>query len=228
MTFASILQIVSLDPLQKGISARTKKPYEVQTAQCLLLNENGGVEQTGRMRIPDEWRPTVREDVYSVGFTLSVAQFGENKGLLIPRFTSLTSLSSGVMTAPTAPGVQVLQILRLDEPQTGTYDNGRDWVRQNAEVMLLEKVGNEFKPAPAGVGRMNVPEAFRDVVKVGAFSCAFALDVPTYGSTDKAIKAKHEVTARLTGLTPIQGGFRVGLPKSAPAARPAASEAVKA
>jgi len=206
MSFSSILQVVKIEN-EKGVSQRTKRPYDFIIAQCLLLNESGGVEQTGRMMVPDSLRKSIALDVYQAGFSLTVAGMGKRKGEIVPRLMSLTSLNSGEVSVSSIPSCQHLQVLKVNDLQSGISQKGSPWTRQTCEVMLLDSVDGKF--VPSDVGRLIVPESMREGLSVGAYSGTFALHVSTYGDE----KDVHEVSARLTSLKRVGGGFKVGLPK---------------
>lgn len=214
MSFSSIIQVVTLTN-ETGVSKATKKPFDFLLAKCLLLDETGSLQQTGRMVVPEALRASLALDTYSVGFALTVASFGKRKGEVVPRILSLTSMSTGVIAATATPACQILQILKIDDLKTGVSESGRPWSRLSCEVMLLTEKDGKY--VPADVGRIAIPEAMRDGLKVGTYSGTFSLGVQTFGDE----KEKHEVSARLTGLTPVQGGFVVGLPR--PPAAPSAA-----
>lgn len=226
MSFSSYLQVVKLEN-EKGVSQRTKKPYDFMVAQCVLLDETGAPTQSGRMMVPEALRPVVKLDVYQAGFALTVAGMGQRKGEVVPRLLSLTSLSTGELAKADLPSVQAFQILKIDELKTGISDSGRAWSRLNCEVMLLEPSGGKF--VAGDVGRIAVPENLRDGLRVGSYTGGFSLGVSTFGDE----KQKHEVGARLVSLTPMQGGMRIGFPAGfkagsappvmAPAAEPSKS-----
>lgn len=226
MSFSSYLQVVKLEN-EKGVSKRTKKPYDFMVAQCVLLDENGAPTQSGRMMVPEALRPVVKLDVYQAGFALTVAGMGQQKGEVVPRLLSLTSLSTGELAKADLPSVQAFQILKIDELKTGISESGRAWSRLNCEVMLLEPSGGKF--VAGDVGRIAVPESLRDGLRVGSYTGGFSLGVSTFGDE----KQKHEVGARLVSLTPMQGGMRIGFPAgfkagSAPPVMAPAPEAAKA
>lgn len=226
MSFSSYLQIVKLEN-EKGVSIRTKKPYDFMVAQCVLLDENGAPTQSGRMMVPESLRPVVKLDVYQAGFALTVAGMGQRKGEVVPRLLSLTSLTTGEIAKNDLPTVQAFQILKIDDLKTGVSEGGREWSRLNCEVMLLEPSGNG-KFVAGDVGRIAVPESLRDGLRVGSYTGGFSLGVPTFGDE----KQRNEVSARLVSLTPIQGGLRIGLPAgfkpgSAPPVMAPAAEAAK-
>ena len=226
MSFSSYLQIVKIEN-EKGVSTRTKKPFDFLVAQCVLLDETGAPTQSGRMVVPDALRSLVKLDVYQAGFALTVAGMGQRKGEVVPRLLSLTSLTTGEIAKADTPSVQALQILKIDELKTGTSESGREWSRLNCEVMLLEPSATGM--VAGDVGRIAVPEALREGLRVGSYSGGFSLGVATFGDE----KQRNEVGARLVSLTPIKGGLRIGLPAgfkpgSAPPVLAPAADAAKA
>lgn len=227
MSFSSYLQIVKVEN-EKGVSTRTKKPFDFLVAQCVLLDENGLPTQSGRMVVPDALRHLVKLDVYQAGFALTVAAMGQRKGEVVPRLLSLTSLTTGEIAKSDLPTVQALQILKIDELKTGVSDSGREWSRLNCEVMLLEpSSGGKF--VAGDVGRIAVPESLREGLRVGSYTGGFSLGVATFGDE----KQRNEVGARLVSLIPMQGGLRIGLPAgfrpgSAPPVMAPAAESSKA
>jgi hypothetical protein len=48
----SIIQILKVNELKKGVSKKTGNDYEIQDAECLLLNDDGSVDQVGVLQIP--------------------------------------------------------------------------------------------------------------------------------------------------------------------------------
>ena len=48
----SILQILKVNELRKGISAKTQKPWEMQDAECILINADGSVGSVGVLQLP--------------------------------------------------------------------------------------------------------------------------------------------------------------------------------
>lgn len=226
MSFSSYLQVVKLEN-ERGIAARTKKPYDFMVAQCVLLDETGAPTQTGRMMVPESLRSVVKLDVYQAGFALTVAGMGQRKGEVVPRLLSLTSLTTGEIAKNNLPAVQALQILKIDDLKTGISDSGREWSRLNCEVMLLEPSGNG-KFVAGDVGRIAVPESLREGLRVGSYTGGFSLAVAAFGDE----KQRNEVGARLVSLTPMQGGLRIGLPAGfKPGSAPpvlASAEAAKA
>lgn len=50
----SIIRILKLNEVRKGVSQKTGKPYEMQDAECLLLTDTGEVDQVGVLQIPKD------------------------------------------------------------------------------------------------------------------------------------------------------------------------------
>jgi hypothetical protein len=48
----TLIKILKVNELKKGISARTNKPYEMQDAECLLMNDDGSVGSVGVLQLP--------------------------------------------------------------------------------------------------------------------------------------------------------------------------------
>jgi hypothetical protein len=48
----SLIKILKINALKKGTSSRTNKPYEMQDAECLLMNDDGTVGSVGVLQLP--------------------------------------------------------------------------------------------------------------------------------------------------------------------------------
>lgn len=66
----SIIQILKLNDVREGVSAKTGKPYKMQDAECLLLKDTGEVDQVGVLQIPRDLLGTVAPGVYLGSFAL--------------------------------------------------------------------------------------------------------------------------------------------------------------
>lgn len=66
----SILQILKLNDVREGISAKNGKPYRMQDAECLILKETGEVDQVGVLQIPRDLLGSVAPGVYLGSFAL--------------------------------------------------------------------------------------------------------------------------------------------------------------
>ena len=89
MKFASTIQILKVDPIEKRRSPKDGSEYEIHTAQTALLNDEGELEKVGRLRIPESMREKVKVGIFRASFSLEVAQWGQNKGDVIAQLVDL-------------------------------------------------------------------------------------------------------------------------------------------
>lgn len=47
MSMTSIIQILKVNELRKGVSSKTGRAWEMQDCECVLLSDTGAVEQVG-------------------------------------------------------------------------------------------------------------------------------------------------------------------------------------
>lgn len=66
----AVIQILKVNELKTGVSAKTGKPYEVQDAECVLLDEHGNPDQIGVLPVPKALRDTIRPGVFTGTFAL--------------------------------------------------------------------------------------------------------------------------------------------------------------
>jgi hypothetical protein len=66
----SILQILKLNEVRKGVSVKNGRPWEMQDAECLLLDETGAVDQVGVLQIPRDLMGKVTTGIYLGTFAL--------------------------------------------------------------------------------------------------------------------------------------------------------------
>ena len=66
----SILQILKVNELRTGNNKTTGKPYEMQDAECLILNDDGSVDQVGVLQVPKDLRGKVTPGTYLGSFAL--------------------------------------------------------------------------------------------------------------------------------------------------------------
>jgi hypothetical protein len=48
----SFLQILAVSDVKKGTSKKTGNPYEIQEAECLMLDDNGQPTKVGVLMLP--------------------------------------------------------------------------------------------------------------------------------------------------------------------------------
>lgn len=68
----SLIEILKLNDPKTGTSAKTGKPYDMQDAECLLLNDDGSVAHVGVLQIPRVLRDKVAVGRFSGSFALGV------------------------------------------------------------------------------------------------------------------------------------------------------------
>jgi hypothetical protein len=66
----AIIQILKVNDLKTGVSSKTNRPYEIQDAECLLLNDDGTPSQIGVLSIPKDLRGKVQPGTYTGSFSL--------------------------------------------------------------------------------------------------------------------------------------------------------------
>lgn len=49
---STTLQILKINPVESGIAKASQEPYEWHTAECVLLEDDGGISCVGRMVFP--------------------------------------------------------------------------------------------------------------------------------------------------------------------------------
>ena len=76
--FTSLLQVLKVDDVETK-KGRDGNEFEIHTAQCALLSDDGVLEKVGALRIPEKMRETMKVGVYQASFALEVAGWGKNK-----------------------------------------------------------------------------------------------------------------------------------------------------
>lgn len=103
MSFSSTIQILKINEVEKGIAKKTGQPWERHTAECMLLNDDGTIDCVGRLVIPTAMRETLQVGTFRAGFSLVVPTFGDQKGDISARLTSLLPVVSSKPVAPASP-----------------------------------------------------------------------------------------------------------------------------
>jgi len=67
---STLIQIFKVNEPKTGVSKSNGKPYELQDAECALLNEDGSVDQIGVLMLPRELRGSITAGIYTGSFTL--------------------------------------------------------------------------------------------------------------------------------------------------------------
>lgn len=94
MSFSSTVQILKINPVESGTSKKTGQPWERHTAECMLLDDAGGVECVGRLVIPQTLRENLAIGIYRAAFALTVPTFGDQKGDITARLTGLVPVTA--------------------------------------------------------------------------------------------------------------------------------------
>lgn len=66
----SYIKVIKVNEVRKGIGAKSGKPYEMQDAECLLLDEHGTPSSVGVLMIPKDLTGKVLPGDYAASFTL--------------------------------------------------------------------------------------------------------------------------------------------------------------
>lgn len=101
MSFSSTIQIIKVNEVEKGVSKKTGQPWERHSAECILIDGDGGIEAVGRLVIPEPLREQVSLGTFRAGFTLARSNFGDQKGDIVARLVSLQAVQA-VKPAPAA------------------------------------------------------------------------------------------------------------------------------
>lgn len=72
MTLTSIVNIIKVNDKRSGISQRTNRPWEMQDAECILLDETGAATQVGVLQLPKQLMGDLAPapGVYAASFAL--------------------------------------------------------------------------------------------------------------------------------------------------------------
>lgn len=64
----SLIQIFKVNELRKGV--KDGREWQMQDAECALLDQEGVIQQIGVLRIPKDLRDQVKPGIYSGSFAL--------------------------------------------------------------------------------------------------------------------------------------------------------------
>ncbi len=70
MSFSSVIQILKVGDIRSGVG-KTGKPWQMQEAECILIDGDGQVSQVGVLDVPRELVGNLNPGTYSATFTLS-------------------------------------------------------------------------------------------------------------------------------------------------------------
>lgn len=66
----AVLQILKVNEVKSGVSKKTGNPYELQDAECVLLDDKGAPMQIGVLSIPKDLRGKAEVGVFTGSFSL--------------------------------------------------------------------------------------------------------------------------------------------------------------
>ena len=93
----SIIQILKLNDPKTGTSAKTGRAYDMQDAECLLLKDDGSIDQVGVLQVPKALRDQVKPGTFTATFALH-ANFASRRIEAV--LTGLVPIPSNKGTAP--------------------------------------------------------------------------------------------------------------------------------
>lgn len=97
----SIIQILKLNEPKTGTSKKTGNPYDMQDAECLLLNADGSVDQVGVLQVPKALRDVVAVGKFTASFALH-SNFASRRIEAV--LTGLIPISDSRAAKPAAQG----------------------------------------------------------------------------------------------------------------------------
>lgn len=101
----SILQILKLNEARKGIGKVSGQPYEMQDAECLILTEDGEVDQVGVLMIPKALMGKVQPGVFMGSFALRANTSEKGQRRIEAVLTGLTPIPRPAKAPVAAPAV---------------------------------------------------------------------------------------------------------------------------
>lgn len=68
----ALIQVLRVNEMRSGTSMKTGTPrqWEMQDAECLILNDDGSVAQVGVLQVPKELRGQLQPGIYTGAFAL--------------------------------------------------------------------------------------------------------------------------------------------------------------
>ena len=98
----SILEIL-LVSVKSGISGKTKLPYSISEAHCVLRNDDGTPGAVGVLIVPKALEPVAKPGMFTANFGLQAASYGEQQGRIVAMLTGLTPVPAGAVRRVAAP-----------------------------------------------------------------------------------------------------------------------------
>ena len=96
----AILQVMHVNEVKRGVSRVSGKPYEIQTAYAMVLNESGEPEAVGELLIPRDQTEQIKPGLFTGTY-----QFGVDEKKNIG--ARLVALTPTVITATAAKPLSI-------------------------------------------------------------------------------------------------------------------------
>lgn len=94
----SLIKILKVNPLRTGTSAKTNKPWEMQDAECVLINDDGTVGSVGVLQLPKSLMganlPTSGD--YTAKFSLMAGMLDRKINAVLTGLTPVTRATNPV------------------------------------------------------------------------------------------------------------------------------------
>lgn len=109
MSFSSQITVLKVNEIEKGVSAKSGKPWERHTAETMLLDDKGQCFKVGKLDIAPALRGTVQAGTYTASFGLDVPDYGPNQGRITSYLTALLPVA-GTHAMPRAAAAAVAPV----------------------------------------------------------------------------------------------------------------------
>jgi hypothetical protein len=92
----SLIQILKLNAVRSGISSKTNKPWEMQDAECVLINQDGTPASVGVLQLPKSLMGTAAPaaGIYTATFALVSGMTDRKINAVLTHLTPVSKLPS--------------------------------------------------------------------------------------------------------------------------------------
>jgi hypothetical protein len=106
------LQILKLNPIREGVGRESGKPYRMQDAECLILDDKGDVDQVGVLMLSKDQVGNTEPGIYLGSFAMRADTSKEGQRRIGAVLTGLQAVKKtakgfvsvdGEVAAPAAP-----------------------------------------------------------------------------------------------------------------------------
>jgi len=66
----ALIQVLKLNDMRQGVSRESGKPWEMQDAECIVLNDDFTPSKVGVLRVPKDLRNNLHPGIYTGTFSL--------------------------------------------------------------------------------------------------------------------------------------------------------------